>query len=646
MTTGQPPLIDDFPLPGREFDRRSNQKFWMVLVFAALVVAAAIALFFLPTQSPILQTTTQLTAAQIRIEDSAEIPSDSAQWRAQSLPDNWNRSRPTQGGFAWYQLSFDLTPEQLVMSAIYIPRLSMNGMTYVNGFHVGGNGNFTEPMSRQSYQPQLYSVPANLLRVGKNAIHVRIKTYVRNKGGLSEVYFGEKEAITAQWKTREFWQIDTVKVTSTITLGLSLMALLAWSLQGWPSAYGYIGAAGVLWAAHNSYYLATEVPIAPHHFEIFAATSLIWTLILIFLFTLRFAGLRLKVVERMVWLFAAAAPIFLLAAGGPLLMSALGVVFISLLLMGGYILKVLLSVALRERTFSTYLLFFASLVVYGLAATDWIAQRGAINYSWYRNLHFGAPILFTAVALNLFARFDEARKRIQDLALSLDQRVQEKSRELEVSHSKLRAIEASQAQSAERARIMQDMHDGLGSQLVSSLALAQGGDLTPAQTYELLRGCIDDLRLAIDTSSDSRDSLPLALGDLRFRMEPRLKCAGIALKWDTSKLQEALQLGVEQQLPLLRIIQETITNTLKHARAQTLIVNVMNTPENLVMDIADDGCGFDIDAAKLKSRGKGLNSLDKRARVLGAQLDITSWPQGTRTRLVLPLMAQPATTEK
>ncbi len=610
------------------------------MVLIAFALAATLVIFFLSTPSPNHHTPIKLNTAQVIFDEATSIPPEDADWQSQTLPDNWNRSRPTQGGFAWYKISFNLTPEQVVMSAIYIPRLSMNGVTFMNGFQVGGNGNFAEPMTRQSYRPQLYSVPANLLKVGKNTIFVHIKTYVRNKGGLSEVYFGRSDVITAQWRTREFWQIDTVKITSAITLGLSVIALLAWALQGWPSAYGYIGVAGVLWVAHNSYYLATEVPISPHHFEVFAATSLVWTLILIFLFVLRFAGLKLKLVERMVWLFAAIAPICLLTTGGPLLMSALGVVFISLLLMGGYMLKVLLDVSLRENTFSAHLLFFASLAVYGLAAIDWIAQRGTINYSWYRNLHFGAPILFAAVAINLFARFGEARKRIHELAQSLDARVKEKTRELEISHSKLRAIEASQAQSAERARIMQDMHDGLGSQLVSSLAMAQGGELTSSQTYELIRGCIDDLRLAIDSSTDSRDSLPLALGNLRFRMEPRLKSAGISLKWDTSKFQENLQLKIEQQLPILRIIQETITNTLKHADATTLTVSVVNTQSSLLINIADDGCGFDMSSIHADSRGKGLNGLEKRARVMGAVLRISSTPQGTQTSLTLPISAE------
>ena len=628
----------DFSQPSKKSRSAARQKISAMVVLFAVVVTAAIVLIFFTKQEQTQQSTVTLTTANILFKDLAAIPSAEADWIFQSLPDNWSKSRPLQGGFAWYRLSFAVKPDQLRTSAIFIPRLSMNGLVYVNGLHVGGNGDFTEPLSRQWYRPQLFTVPASLLSVGENTIHIRLKAYVNNKGGLSEVSVGPKDAITAQWRKREFLQIDSLKITSTITLGLSLMALMAWSLQGWPSAYGYFGAAGLLWVTHNTHYLAVDIPVAARYWELFAVTSLIWTLILIFLFVLRFANQKLRVVERVVWLFALTAPLCLLAASSPTFKPAVGIVYGALLLMGGYILKVLLSVALNARSFSTYLLFFASLVVYGLGAMDWFAQRDVLQYSTYGHLHYGGPILFSAVALNLFTRFGEAQKRANDLALSLEARVKQKTQELEISHSKLLSIEASQAQSAERARIMQDMHDGLGSQLVSSLALAQGGNLTPAQTFELIRGCIDDLRLAIDTSTDSRDSLPLALGNLRFRMEPRLKCAGITLKWDTTKMGESLHLSVEQQLPLLRIIQETITNTLKHASAQTLRVRVSNTPQYLLIDIADDGCGFDLDAAVLNSRGKGLNSLHKRARVLGAKLDINSWPQGTRTQLTLPLL--------
>ena len=240
------------------------------------------------------------------------------------------------------------------------------------------------------------------------------------------------------------------------------------------------------------------------------------------------------------------------------------------------------------------------------------------------------------MAWNMFKRFHDAQQQATELAETLEARVREKNAELQNSYNTLRVVEASQAKAQERGRIMQDMHDGLGSQLVSSLAMAQGGELSQQQTYDLLRSCIDDLRLAIDTSSDSRDSLLMALGNLRFRMEPRLKAAGITLKWSTQGLADNLPLPVEKQLPILRVIQESITNTLKHAQAKTLSISVASSPTKLLIDITDDGQGFDLQSATQTATGKGLNGLDKRARVLGAILLIESDTKGTRTHLELP----------
>jgi signal transduction histidine kinase len=181
------------------------------------------------------------------------------------------------------------------------------------------------------------------------------------------------------------------------------------------------------------------------------------------------------------------------------------------------------------------------------------------------------------------------------------------------------------------------MHDGLGSQLVSSLAMARAGELSSLQTYDLLRSCIDDLRLAIDTAQDTEDSLLLALGNLRFRMQPRLKAAGITLHWKTQTLSNPLPLRPQHQLPVLRIIQESLTNALKHANASTITVEATNSDTELTIRIEDDGQGFDVHAAKAQTTGKGLSGLEKRARVLGAKLQVLSSPAGTHILLLLPM---------
>ena len=254
-----------------------------------------------------------------------------------------------------------------------------------------------------------------------------------------------------------------------------------------------------------------------------------------------------------------------------------------------------------------------------------------------------APVWFISICFALISDFSRSLRAQREQQQQLVNQLDAQRHELERLHILARATQEKQAAAQERARIMQDMHDGLGSQLVSSLAMAQSGSLSATQTYDLLRSCIDDLRLAIDASGESADSLLLALGNLRFRMEPRLKSAGIVLRWNTQDLSDKLPLSAERQLPVLRVIQETIANTLKHAQATTLSVTVVDTPTELTVSITDDGHGFDVAKVQHSAHGKGLNSLAKRARVLGAQLDIASSAQGTHTRLVVPLgLAQPA----
>ena len=247
-----------------------------------------------------------------------------------------------------------------------------------------------------------------------------------------------------------------------------------------------------------------------------------------------------------------------------------------------------------------------------------------------------ATLWFLAVCFFLVNDFTGSLRAQRQHTAQLAEELAVQKQELSRLHALERASQEAKAAALERGRIMQDMHDGLGSQLVSSLAMARAGELSSLQTYDLLRSCIDDLRLAIDTAQDTEDSLLLALGNLRFRMQPRLKAAGITLHWKTQTLSNPLPLRPQHQLPVLRVIQESLTNALKHANASTITVEATNTDTELTIRIEDDGQGFDVDAAKEQATGKGLSGLEKRARVLGAQLQVRSTAQGTRVELVLP----------
>jgi signal transduction histidine kinase len=87
-------------------------------------------------------------------------------------------------------------------------------------------------------------------------------------------------------------------------------------------------------------------------------------------------------------------------------------------------------------------------------------------------------------------------------------------------------------------------------------------------------------------------------------------------------------------LQILWIIQEALTNALKHANAQTIKISACYTDnELLAISVVDDGQGLPVDI----QLGQGLLNMKKRARELGAQHELISLHRGTRVLLVLPV---------
>jgi signal transduction histidine kinase len=183
---------------------------------------------------------------------------------------------------------------------------------------------------------------------------------------------------------------------------------------------------------------------------------------------------------------------------------------------------------------------------------------------------------------------------------------------------------------------MQDMHDGLGSQLLTSLAAVERGALDPKGMAQVLREAVDDMRLAIDTLSPGREGLLEALGNLRYRLEPRFRAAGIELKFARRHLPDRLEVAAEHALQILRVLQESLTNVLKHAHARAVEVTLSLEPDppRFVLAVADDGGGFD---PGVPAAGRGLSGMRRRAERIGAALELVSDARGTRVVLSYPL---------
>jgi signal transduction histidine kinase len=80
----------------------------------------------------------------------------------------------------------------------------------------------------------------------------------------------------------------------------------------------------------------------------------------------------------------------------------------------------------------------------------------------------------------------------------------------------------------------------------------------------------------------------------------------------------------QRDLELFRIVQEALQNALRHAHASRIVVRLHSEDGRLVLDVEDDGVGFDPDAPELRSRRLGLTSMEERAQRVGARLEIRS----------------------
>jgi signal transduction histidine kinase len=148
----------------------------------------------------------------------------------------------------------------------------------------------------------------------------------------------------------------------------------------------------------------------------------------------------------------------------------------------------------------------------------------------------------------------------------------------------------------ERARIMRDMHDGIGGQLLGLVMRARANRLSGPALVHGLEESLDDLRLMVGSLEQSDGSLATALGAYRARIEPRCEAAGAELVWRIENVGETPGFGPDRTLQVYRILQEACNNALKHGHPDRIEVTLRRRHEGgVTLSLEDNGAGFDPD---------------------------------------------------
>ena len=201
-----------------------------------------------------------------------------------------------------------------------------------------------------------------------------------------------------------------------------------------------------------------------------------------------------------------------------------------------------------------------------------------------------------------------------------------------------RSVRPSAELQAERQRIARDLHDNVGSQLVSAIALLDPAVPAQAQALRALEQCMLDLRLVVDSMDSAGESVTERLARLRHRIQPVLERRGIQMVWNVDCTGDARLPDGECAGHLVCIAQEALSNVLQHSGATQVQVHMAHVPHEHAwhLDISDNGGGLSTARAH-GSAGQGLAGMQRRARLAGGHLHLLHPPLGgTCVRVVLP----------
>jgi signal transduction histidine kinase/ligand-binding sensor domain-containing protein len=197
-----------------------------------------------------------------------------------------------------------------------------------------------------------------------------------------------------------------------------------------------------------------------------------------------------------------------------------------------------------------------------------------------------------------------------------------------------------------RTRIASDLHDDLGSSLsqiavlseVARLRAAVGDGAETASSLERIGGlsrasvdALGDIVWAIDPHRDHLMDLSQRLRRLTGEV---LEPPGLAFSFQADQAPQDQHLGADVRREVFLVCKEGLHNVVRHARASRVDVRLARDDGTLVLEVADDGRGFDTGAP---AAGVGLASMSRRARALGGRLEVNSAVgRGTLLRLIVP----------
>jgi len=564
------------------------------------------------------------------IENSSPTPpAANADWQNLQLPlgqrlGNEEDSNRT----VWMRFNLD-APATPSLHSLYFYRHNLSLEVFFNGENIGGDSYRPNRQTVSWNHPLLVDIQNSNWRAAGNEVHVRFQTSYFG-GTFAPFLFGEKAVLQPLYEERLFRQVrinEWLQVTGII---VTLLALVLFGARREDFTYLYFAGMTASWTLLTTHMIVYYNPIDYQYWLPLVHLGINVWVIMFYFFLCSVSSIRSSAatLSMKVWFVLAVSwnllgplEFWWLGAYG---MHAIGNLFLI------YMMTRIVLQAIRLRDLLSIAISIAVLIQIGFFIHDLTMVLFTEGEEWEGAMYwsqFGFPILLAVFTANLLSRFTSALRLAESLNRDLEAKVERSRIIIEKSYAEKRELELVQAAEKERLSIYRDLHDDVGSKLLSIVHAGRDNKLG-----ELARTALESLRNAVSRANSPEQSLEQFLQQLEEETRLRLEGPRHQLLWTQDEVIPTMILPSDVVFNLNQIFRELVTNIIRHADANQVQFRLQNLADEFVFTVEDNGAGL----ATENVEGNGLSNIKQRA----AEIDsVVEWenidPQGLRFRMSL-----------
>lgn len=264
-------------------------------------------------------------------------------------------------------------------------------------------------------------------------------------------------------------------------------------------------------------------------------------------------------------------------------------------------------------------------------------EKNAQRTLWMLIVSFSAIIIVLIIYLIMLYESRKAKAQVETLNNAVNMQI------IAMEEAKYQAVRE------EQQRLGQDLHDGLSSTIAAfrhqlEILSMDIGDTALKNKFDTLRAEMEKAYETVRTKSHEWFSAADEQQEQSFEKQIRL-LTNNALP--DNRYNKTIQIddhsltgvGTDTRIALLRIIQEAVTNIIKHAKARNVEILIYEEGDNLILTINDDGIGLGEKRSGNQRSAMGLESIYRRVQCLKGETRINSNTKGTEVTISIPLAA-------